>query len=101
MSVNQSRIKQVIKNAWKATRLGPGWEARLDKNLLDGFAELLKGEGPEVDFARQLTDIRDTARTGLPATGMTEEQWAKHRLNVIAGDLTRLIVWLDDSELKL
>ncbi len=43
------------------------------------------------EIVNTLTEIRDTARTGLPVGGMTEEQWAKHRLNAIASRLTRLI----------
>lgn len=42
-------------------------------------------------FVNTLTEIRDTARTGLPAGGMTAEQWAKHRLDTIADKLTRVI----------
>lgn len=39
-----------------------------------------------------ITDLRDLARTGLPCGGYTEEEWAMHRLNRIAGDLT---AWLE------
>ena len=37
---------------------------------------------------RSMEAVRDLARTGLPTGDMTEYQWATHRLNIIAGDLT-------------
>jgi len=42
-----------------------------------------------------LIEIRDLARTGLPIAGMTEEQCAKHRLNRVSEDLTRMIDGLE------
>ena len=45
------------------------------------------------ELALALTNIRDTARAGLPpvALNMTQAQWDDHRLIAIAGALSHLL----------
>jgi len=42
-----------------------------------------------------LANIRALARTGLPISGMTPEDWALHRLNMIAADASHALKGCD------
>lgn len=53
----------------------------------------LRARNKELEDAREtIIDSRDLARTRLPIAGFTEEEWANHRTNRIAGILS---AWLD------
>ena len=50
--------------------------------MLNGYATL---ETANAELLEALENIRDTARTGLPISSMTQEQYDVHRLIAIAG----------------